>query len=303
MRERDPVALELRPITLGASSLGDPSRDVDAAALADALLTSDFGQVDTSNNYAKGNSETELGKAVRRAGGLPDGTVIFSKVDSEPDTGVFDGDRVKRSFEETTTRLGIDYLPVLHLHDPYTIDFAEAMAPGGAVEALTSLRDQGLVGAIGIAAGPVDLMLEYVRSDAFDAVLSHNHYTLVDRAGSAIFEAAHERGMTIFNAAPFGGGMLAGSERAAGQYAYKDAPAELLAFVDRLRGLADEWGIPLAAAALHYSLRNPVVHSTVVGISSLERLDELGRLASTEVPDGFFAAVDDLGAPPHSGND
>src|SRR3712207_9219875 len=36
--------------------------------------------------------------------GLPDGTVVFSKVDSEQDTGVFDGDRVKRSFEETTDR-------------------------------------------------------------------------------------------------------------------------------------------------------------------------------------------------------
>ena len=303
MRERVPVALELRPITLGASSLGDRSTGEEAAALADALLTSDFGQVDTSNNYAKGNSEVELGRAIRRAGGLPEGTVVFSKVDSEPGTGVFDGDRVKRSFEETTSRLGVDHLPVLHLHDPYTITFADAMASGGAVEALISLRDQGVVDAIGIAAGPVDLMLEYVRSDAFDAVLSHNHYTLVDRAGSAIFDAAHERGMTIFNAAPFGGGMLAGSERAAGQYAYKEAPAELLAYVERLRGLADEWRIPLAAAALHFSLRNPIVHSTVVGISSLDRLEELRDLAVTEVPDGFFAAVDDLGDPPPSGND
>src|SRR4051812_27564164 len=100
MRKRTAVALELRPITLGASSLGDPSRNEDAGALADALLASQFGQVDTSNNYAKGNSETELGKAIRRAGGLPEGTVVFSKVDSESGTGAFDGDRVKRSFEE-----------------------------------------------------------------------------------------------------------------------------------------------------------------------------------------------------------
>ena len=297
------MAQTLAPLTLGTSSLGGGITGTDAAALADALIASEFGQVDTSNGYAEGNSEVELGKAISRAGGLPGGTVVFSKVDAEPGTGVFDGDRVKRSFEETTTRLGIDHLPVLHLHDPYTISFAEAMAPGGAVEALTALRDQGVVDAIGIAAGPVDLMLEYVRSDAFDAVLSHNHYTLVDRAGSAIFEAAHERDMTIFNAAPFGGGMLAGSERAAGQYAYKEAPAELMAYVEKLRALADEWGIPLGAAALHYSLRNPLLHSTVVGISSLHRLEELRRLRDTSVPEDFYAAVDGLGAVPPSGND
>ncbi len=297
------MAQSLAPITLGSSSLGDRTTGADAAALADALLSSEFGQVDTSNNYAKGASETELGKAIRRANGLPSGTVLFTKVDEDPKTRAFDGDRVKRSLEESLERLGLDHLPVLHLHDPYSITVSEAMAPGGAVEALTSLREQGVVDAIGIAAGPVDLMLEYVRTDAFDAVLSHNHYTLVDRAGSAIFEAAAERDMTIFNAAPFGGGMLAGSERAAGTYAYREASAEVMAYVEKLRALADEWGIPLGAAALHFSLRNPIVHSTVVGISSLDRLEELRRLRDTTVPDGFFTAVDDLGSVPPSGND
>lgn len=294
---------DLTPVTLGASGLGGRGDDAFAGRLADAMIASDLGNVDTSNNYANGRSETLLGESIARAGGLPDGHLVYSKADAEPGSGVFDGDRVKRSFEETTSRLGLDRLPIYHLHDPYSISFEEGMAPGGPVEALTSLRDQGLVDAIGVAAGNRALVERYVRTDAFDAVLTHNRYTLVDRSGLAIIRAAKDRDMVVFNAAPFGGGMLADSSAAKTSYGYHEAPAELLAFVNRLRELCREWNVDLAAAALHFSLRSPDVDSTVVGISSVDRLEQLGALVSTHVPVGFFDAVDELGDPPPSGND
>src|SRR3989337_3863793 len=117
--------ITLNRITLGASSLGERGDEKDAAALADAMLSSPFGQIDPSNMYARGHGERLLGEAIGRAGGLPATTTVFSKTDRDVQTGVFDGDRVKRSFEETTSRLGLDYLPVLHLHDPYTITLSE----------------------------------------------------------------------------------------------------------------------------------------------------------------------------------
>lgn len=153
------------PVTLGASHLGDRPG---AAELADALLASGRGGIDTSNGYTGGRSETLLGDAIRRAGGIPAGTAIYSKADRDPDSGVFDGDRVRRSLEESLTRLGVDRLPVYHLHDPYTITFAHAMAPGGAVEALTALRDEGVIGAIGIASGTMAEVHRYVDTGAFE---------------------------------------------------------------------------------------------------------------------------------------
>ena len=100
------------------------------------MLASPFRQLDTSNNYANGESERLLGEAIARAGGLPEHKVIFSKVDPDPVTGIFDADRVSRSFDETRERLGLDTLPLLHFHDPYALTVSEAMAPGGPVEAL-----------------------------------------------------------------------------------------------------------------------------------------------------------------------
>jgi len=291
----------LEKITIGTSGLGKrPGAD---EALAEALLASGFRQLDTSNNYSGGRSEALLGQAIAAAGGLPAGKVIFSKADQDPRTGVFDGDRVRRSFDETTERFGLETVPLYQLHDPYTITVAEAMAPGGAVPALIELRDEGRIGAIGIAAGERALVEDYLRTDAFDVVLTHNRWTIVDRTAETILTLATERGMTVFNAAPFGGGILGGSTFRGESYGYQPASAEFLAHLQRVRDLCTEWSISVAAAALAFSMREPRIHSTVVGIYSQQRLEELPGLIATEVPEPFWAALDALGEPPASPTD
>lgn len=291
----------LEKITIGTSGLGKrPGAD---EALAAALLASDFRQLDTSNNYAAGRSEQLLGEATSAAGGLPPGKVVFSKADQDPRTGAFDGDRVRRSFDETTERLGLETLPLYQLHDPYTITVSEGMAPGGPVEALTRLRDEGRIGAIGIAAGERALVEQYVRTGAFDVVLTHNRWTIVDRSADTILNLAAERGMTVFNAAPFGGGILGGSTFRGETYGYQPASDEFLAHLQRVRELCAEWSISVAAAALAFSMREPRIHTTVVGIYSRTRLDELPGLIATEIPDEFWTALDGLGEPPASPTD
>jgi D-threo-aldose 1-dehydrogenase len=292
------LAASLEKITVGTSPLG--KRPERGELLADAMLASSFRQLDTSNNYAAGESEKLLGAAIRRTGGLPAGKVVFSKADEDPTTGVFDGDRVRRSFDETRKRLGLDTLPLYHFHDPYNVDIRDAFGPGGAIEALLQLRDEGSVGAIGIAAGKRAVMEEYVRTDAFDAVLNHNRWTLVDRSADTLWNLATERRMAVFNAAPFGGGILAGSTTRGPKYAYSEASGELLAFIERMQALATEWDIELAAAALQFSMAEPRIHSTVVGMSSIARLEALPRLASAEIPAGFWEAFRALGTPPAS---
>ena len=288
------------PITLGASSLGARGDADEVAALADALLASELGDVDTSNNYTGGRSEAELGLALARRGGLRRGGRLYSKADADAE-GRFDGDRVRRSIEESLGRLGLDRLPIYHLHDPYTITIAEGMAPDGPVAALLQLRDEGVIDAIGIAAGETQLVHDYVLTGAFDTVLTHNRFTLVDRQALPLIRDARERSMTVFNAAPFGGGILANGTGTT--YGYREPSAEFRAHIDALRALAQEHGVDLAAAALHFSLRSSLVDSTIVGISSRARLDQLAELAAAEVPEEFFEAVEAMGAPPASPND
>lgn len=289
--------LSTTPVTLGASRLGERPGGVE---LADALLASPLGNIDTSNMYADGRSEALLGDAIRRLGAIPEAKLVYSKAGRDVATGVFDGGRVRRSLEESLDRLGVDSLPLYQLHDPYTITFEEAMAPGGAVQALLALRDEGVIGAIGIASGTIGQVREYVATGVFDVVLSHNRFTLVDRTAERTFRLARELGMVVFNAAPFGGGTLANG---ADTYGYREMPAAFAAHLARVRALAEESSVDLAAAALQFSLRSQLVDTTVVGISSTERLDALAGLVDAVVPDEFFDAVEAFGAPPASGTD
>ncbi|MBE1514890.1 D-threo-aldose 1-dehydrogenase [Nesterenkonia halotolerans] len=291
----------IQPVTLGTTGLGQ--REGADASLATALLASPVHQIDTANMYANGSSEALLGEAIHANGGLPSHKLIFSKVDQDPTTGQFDGDRVKRSFEETMARLGLETLPLLHFHDPYTIGVAEAMAPRGAVEALVSLREEGLVGAIGIAAGQRDLVEQYVSTGVFDAVLTHNRYTLVDRSAEEILRLATERNMMVFNAAPFGGGILARSGPHGAKYGYRTASTDLLIFIERLHEVCAAHSVNIAAAALHFSLKEPRIHSTIVGIYSHRRLEELLTIVKSQIPDTFWESVEALGTPPASPTD
>ncbi|UFU04178.1 aldo/keto reductase [Ruania suaedae] len=294
--------IRLTRLTLGTSGLGagaEPGsrEERDAVELATAMLHGPAAVLDTSNAYAGGNSERILGLALRESGIAP-GRQLVTKVDADPETGAFDRDRVLRSYEESLARLGVDRVSLLHLHDPYGIEFEDAMSPDGAVAGLRELRESGAVDAIGIAAGKVSVVRRYVESDSFDVLLTHNRYTLVERIGEVLLEAARARGMGVFNAAPFGGSLLARGSAAGGTYAYRPAPPELIERVRRLEELCAAHGIELATAALQFSLRSPQVDSTVVGISRPSRIADLVRRSEVAVPDAFWREVDELGRPP-----
>ena len=53
---------------------------------------------------------------------------------------------------------GAERASELYRHDPKRMSFEEAVAPGGAVEALTDLRDEGVIAHLGVAGGPIDLL-------------------------------------------------------------------------------------------------------------------------------------------------
>ena len=59
-----------------------------------ATFRGPFNFIDTSNNYGGGAAERRIGRALAAAGGLPPGFVLATKVDADPLTGDFSGERV-----------------------------------------------------------------------------------------------------------------------------------------------------------------------------------------------------------------
>lgn len=295
------TGLDVTPVCHGTSPLGNfPAQygyevgEAQAVATVLRVLEGPLNFIDTSNNYF--DAERRIGLALRERGGLPEGFVLATKVDPEHGSTDLSGARARASVQESLERLGLDRLQLVYIHDPEIHDFADATGPGGVVEALVAMQDEGLIDNIGVAGGPIDLMQRYVDLDVFQAVISHNRFTLVDQSARPLIEQVAAKQMGFVNGAPYGGGMLVKGPDAHPNYCYHPASEQTLERVRAMERACAEHDVPLAAAALQFSLREPGVTSTIVGMSSPERLDQTLELAAISIPDELWATLDELAA-------
>ncbi len=295
------TGLTVAPLCIGTSSWGSGTDDAKIREFADdwAAGSLSTGFLDTSNLYGDSRSEGFVGDALRAAGGLRAGLVVQTKLDRRLPDDDFGYDQMWRSLEQSLSRLGLDTVQLLHLHDPEVIGFEAAMAPGGAVEALLAMKEQGVAASIGISGGPVAMLERFVETGLFDALVTHNRFTLVDRSAGSLLDAATRRGMAVTNAAPYGAGVLTGDARFADSYGYRPIRPEVRAAVEAMTRLCAEAGVPLAAAALQFSIRDPRIHSTIVGVSSLARYRAAKESARVDIPSDLWQRLD-AAAPPAS---
>jgi D-threo-aldose 1-dehydrogenase len=192
----------------------------------------------------------------------------------------------------------MDRLQLVYLHDPEHESFDHMMSRGGPVEVLTGLKEEGVIQHLGVAGAPIDLMIRFVETDLFEAVITHNRYTLVNRTADPLFDVAAERGVSALNAAPYGSGILAKGPDAYSRYEYREAPKEMVEQVRAMRDACREFDVPLAAAALRFSLKDPRIVSTIVGMSSPERVKQTLDLATHPIPAELWERIGAV-APPN----
>lgn len=267
-----------------------------AHATVNALFDSAINFLDTSRNYGMGRSEERIGEVIKARGGIPKGFVISTKLDRDMDTLKFDGARARRSLEESLKALNVDRVQLLHLHDPeHAAALAEVTGPKGALRELFKMKEEGLCDAVGLAAGRVDIMMPILKDWDFDAIITHNRYTLVNRNAEEMMDLCVKRGIAVLNAAPYAAGVLAKGSANYKRYVYQEATPEALAPVARVEAVCAKHNIPPGAAALQFSMRDPRVASTVIGISKPERIAQTIAWANCPIPQ---AAWDELLALP-----
>jgi D-threo-aldose 1-dehydrogenase len=159
---------------------------------------------------------------------------------------------------------------------------------------LSGLKEEGMIQHLGVAGGPIDLMIRFVETDLFEAVITHNRYTLVNRTADPLIEVAAERGVAALNAAPYGSGILAKGPDAYARYEYTEAPKEMVEQVRAMQDACREFEVPLAAAALQFSLKDPRIVSTIVGMSRPERVEQTLNLATHPIPAELWERIEAL---------
>jgi len=210
------TGLQVTPLCIGCGALASMPEDFgyavpEAQALATLRLAfrSPINFLDTAAAYGDGESERRIGLVLRELGGLPPGYVLSTKADRNLQTGEFSGEQFRRSLDRSLRLLGLDRLPLVFLHDPEHTTFEQVMTRGGPLDVMQQFKAQGVIEHLGIAGGPIDLLIRYVETRAFEVVITHNRYTLLHRGAEPLIDHATRLGVAVLNAAPYGSGILA----------------------------------------------------------------------------------------------
>ena len=303
------------PLGFGAAPIGNLHHvvaDAQAEETLDAAWHGGVRYYDTAPHYGLGLSERRLGAFLQSK--PRDEFVLSTKVGRvlvpNPD---FTGGRdlaagfdvpddlvrhfdpslpgVRRSLEESLTRLGLDRIDIAYLHDPDAYDLERGLGEG--LPALEQLRAEGLIREIGVGVNDADVAARAVREADLDVIMVAGRCSLLRPNGfDALIPDCVSRGTRIVAASPFNSGLLATRRPAPGAlFDYAPAAPALIARVESMAEVCERYGVDLPTAALHFPLRLPQVVSVVVGTARAAAVAEnLARMA-TPVPEGLWAEL------------
>ena len=161
--------------------------------------------------------------------------------------------------------------------------FREAMA--GAYKAVLSLREQGVVRAIGCGLNEWEACQAFAEAGDFDCFLLAGRYTLLEQESLKSFlPLCEKRGIGIILGGPYNSGILASGAVKDAWFDYAPAPADVLAKVAAIEKICAAHRVPLKAAALQFPLHHASVASVIPGTSSAAELNENLRMLRTPVP-------------------
>ncbi|MFJ6983804.1 MULTISPECIES: aldo/keto reductase [unclassified Streptomyces] len=308
------TGVRITPLGFGAAPLGNLYTALDddlARATVDAAWTAGVRYFDTAPHYGLGLSERRLGAAL--AGRPRDAFTVSTKVGrllepnpaptgsdlaaggfAVPDALVrrldYSRDGVLRSLESSLDRLGLDRVDVVYVHDP---DDHLDTALREALPALADLRDQGVVGAVGVGTNAVAPLLRVVAEADVDAVMMAGRWTLLDRTAAPLLELCAARGVSLVAAAPFNSGLLSRPHPPAdATFDYGRAPEAVLRRARLLAEAAVRHGTVLPHAALRFPLRSPVVAGVVAGFRHPDEVTAAARWIATDLPEAAWPDLD-----------
>jgi D-threo-aldose 1-dehydrogenase len=303
------TGVQLPALGFGAAPIGNLYREVPEQEALDAVAVAWEGGIryfDTAPHYGLGLSERRIGFAL--SGRNRDDYVLSTKVgrllrpnsdpagrDSEgfdvPDELIrvrdYSRDGVLRSIEESLNRLCTDRIDVVYIHDPddYWNESLE-----GAVPTLSSLRDEGVIGAWGVGMNQAEMLHRFVTETDVDVIMLAGRYTLLEQgAATDLLPACMERDVAVVNVGVFNSGLLSKNKPAAdATYNYQSAPQELLDRANQLARICESHGTTLPAAAVAYPYQHPAVTSVVLGMRTPDQVKQNLELAAQPVPEALW---------------
>ena len=310
---------ELEPTVLGyggggISNMYAAVSEEDALESVNAAWNAGIRLFDTAPFYGYGLAERRMGNVL---GGKPrDQFLLSTKVGrllvprrdqpahqffSEspmPFNPVFDYtyDGTMRSFEDSLQRIGVDRIDVVLIHDVGPSEHGDKyeevfkIAMGGAAKALAKLRDEKVVGAIGLGVNDCQVCIDSLEHIDFDVFLLAGRYTLLehDDVCKNFFPKLERSSAKLLIGGPFNSGIIAAERDDQNFYNYSKAPADVIAKVAKLRSACEERQVDIKTAALRFPSRHPLVASVLFGARSANEVNANVAAFDSRLPTDFW---------------
>ena len=315
LRQLGRSGVAVTEISFGGAAIGNlftAVTDDDARAAVDAAWDGGIRYFDTAPHYGLGLAERRLGAAL---GNRPRAEYVLSTkvgrlLEPASSTGPasgggrdpegfdvssglvrrfdFSADGVRRSLEASLGRLGLDRVDIALIHDP---DAHGEQALREAYPALSRLRAEGVVGAIGVGMNQTEMLTRFVRETDIDLVLVAGRYTLLDQtAADTLLPAALERGVSVVAGGVFNSGVLAAPTPDA-TYDYAAASGSLISRALRLQEICAQAEVPLRAAAARFPLAHPAVASVLIGARNAAEVTDAITLRGLDIPPELWKSL------------
>jgi D-threo-aldose 1-dehydrogenase len=294
--------------------------DAEAQATLELAWKSGLRYYDTAPLYGLGLSETRLNPFLR---GKPrEEYIISSKVGrllqvcNEKDRdGIgkwfevpnriqqidYSYDGVMRSIEFSLERLGLSKLDILYAHDLDIFTHGSKQASDARIneffdkkgyDAMLSLRDQGVVSAIGAGVNEWEVCQTMSERGDFDIFLLAGRYTLLEQdALNSFLPLCESRKIGIVTGGPYNSGILASGPIPGAFYDYDPAPTEIIEKVRKIENICSEFNIPLKSAAIQFPLLHPTHLSVIPGGQSTQEMTSNLEAITLEIPLELWATL------------
>ena len=323
-RRQGGAGLDFTEIGFGTAPLGNLYRaigDEEARAILEHAWAGGVRYFDTAPLYGLGLSERRLGALLRgkhrddyvlstKAGRLLEvcdpaertGTDKWFDVPARREVYDYSYDGILRSLELSLERLGADRVDILYVHDIDVSNHGSKAAADARIDefmasgyrAMVSMREQGVVKAIGGGVNEWEVCQALAERGDFDLFLLAGRYTLLEQeAIESFLPLCESRGIGIVIGGPYNSGILASGPKPGAFYNYEPAPPPVRDRVRRLGEVCDAHGVRLIDAALRFPLLHPCVVSVIPGGQRVKEVESNIRAAQAKIPPALW---DDLKA-------
>lgn len=264
-REIGRTGMKVSALSFGASSLGGVFHSVkekDGIAAVHVAVENGVNFIDVSPYYGHLKAEITLGKALKNIDRAA--YYLSTKVGRYGIAGRnhwdYSARKAKESIYKSMERLNVDFVDLINVHD---IEFADLeQVCKETVPALVELRNQGIVGHVGITNLTLrhfQYVIDHVEEGSVESILSFCHYCLNDDALTDYFDYFDRKNIGIINASPFAMGLL--TDRGAPDW--HPAPRPLKDLCKKAAQHCKSRGTSIEQLAIRYAVDNQRIATTL----------------------------------------